>query len=45
MNATGDDATIGMQLLYGASIGVDVVLNGEVHYELLNEPRLRWHLG
>ena len=45
VNATGDDATIGMQLLYGASIRVDVVLNGDVHYELLNEPRLRWHLG
>ena len=45
VNATGDDSTVGMQLLYGASIRINVMLNGDIDYEFLDEPLLRWQLG
>ena len=42
---SGDDAMVGLQLIYGARLMLDVVLDGDVDLEFLSDRRLSWDLG
>ena len=42
---SGDDAMVGLQLVYGARLTLDVVLDGDVDLDFLSDRRLNWDLA
>ena len=41
---SGDEALIGMQLIYGSRLTLDVFLDGDVDLEFVGDRRLTWDL-
>ena len=45
ITVSGDDAVVGMQLIYGARLTLDVFLDGDVDLEFVGDRRLMWDLS
>ena len=45
ITTTGDVALVGMQLIYGARLTLDVFLDGDIDLEFMTDRRIRWDLS
>ena len=45
ITVSADVALVGMQLIYGARLTLDVFLDGDIDLEFMTDRRIRWDLS